>query len=396
MGTVASKERIHRDRIPKKGRLAVSPIAAIFGPNASGKTNLIEAIRLIQNMVINGHTASSVIAYAFSSNNEPTTIELEILINDRVYVYTVYMTKERIINEELSEIRANKSICLFRREVASDLTQKYHFPNLKCDERIKKFTLIGNKTATNKLFLHRCGDKNVCKEKIVCEYDHIINWFHMLFVSTKNSSRKYQPWIFDRSHKDIFRKLGDWLHDLDTGIIKIETNKNNYSWVYDKDTGITKCKTNKNIYFEKELVAICRDDSGGEVVLSGDLLSSGTIDLINFLALIIQAREKKIVFVIDEFGQNFHNDLFNSVVELFLSHCGPKTRSQFIFSTHNQSVMTQCLLRLDEMWVVEKHGNKSTLYSFVEFEGLSSRTDVAKRYRQGHLGGLPNLCQPEP
>lgn len=384
---VASKERIHRDRIPKKGRLAISPIAAIFGPNASGKTNLIEAIRLIQNMVINGHTASSVIAYAFSSNNEPTTIELEILINDRVYVYTVYMTKERIINEELSEIRANKSICLFRREVASDLTQKYHFPNLKCDERIKKFTLIGNKTATNKLFLHRCGDKNVCKEKIVCEYDHIINWFHMLFVSTKNSSTGlYLSCISDEimssliHDQSISEEFAEWLHDLDTDIIKLDL--------------ATITDPIKNIFFKtgtKELVAIHRNYAGGEVPLSVDLLSSGTKELITFLVLLMLWKNGKRVFFIDEFGQNFHNDLFKALIELCLSYCGPKTRSQLIFTTHNQSVMTQSLLRLDEMWVVEKHGNKSTLYSFVEFEGLSSRTDVAKRYRQGHLGGLPNL-----
>lgn len=375
----ASKERIHRDRLPKKRRLAISPIAAIFGPNGSGKTNLIHAIDLMQRMVLGDDRTSNVIPYVFDHNNEPTTIRLEMLINDRIYSYTVSMTQEHIISEELSEIISEKSICLFRRDVTSHFNQKYQFPHLKCDEKIKKLSLIGESTKANRLFLRVCAVKSslntsFLNQRIVSEYDDIIEWFRLLFVQPLNLSRKYQSWVYDRSYKDICKKLSNWLHDLDTGIIKIDINNN----------------------LLKHIDAICRDDSGGEVVLSKDLLSTGTIELIHFLALIVEAREKKIVLVIDEFGQNFHNDLFNAVVELFLIHCGPKTRSQLIFTTQNQSVMTQSLLRLDEMWVVEKHGNKSTLHSFVEFEGLSARTDVAKRYRQGHLGGLPTLCQPQP
>ena len=388
---VASKERIHRDRIPKKGRLAVSPIAAIFGPNASGKTNLIEAIRLIQNMVINGHTASSVIAYAFSSNNEPTKIELEMLINDRVYVYTVYMTKERIINEELSEIRANKSICLFGREVASDLTQKYHFPHLKCDERLEKFRLIGKKTETNKLFLNLCSDKigrSVIDSTLggwIWEYDDIIEWFKMLFVLNQNSFQRMLGFPFPVKLDVLY---GGKIWDMIDDPIK---SKQLAEWLYSLDTGIIRLDIGPNQFGHRELMTIYRDHTGGEVRLSADQLSSGTIELIRFLIILMQLKDKKIVLVIDEFGQNFHNDLFKALIDLCLSYCGPKTRSQLIFTTQNQSVMTQSILRLDEMWVVEKHCNKSTLYSFIEFEGLSSRTDVNKRYRQGHLGGLPNL-----
>lgn len=394
---VASKERIHRDRIPKKGRLAVSPIAAIFGPNGSGKTNLIEAIKLLQVMVIKrGETTHGVIPYAFSENNEPTTIELEMLINDRIYCYTVSMTKERIINEELSEIRSNKPICLFRREVASDLTQKYHFPNLKCDERLEKFRLIGKKTETNKLFLNLCFDqtgRSVIDKTLggwIWEYDDIIEWFKMLFVLNPNSLQRMLGFPYPVKLDVLYGgKIWDMIDDP-------TKSKKLAQWLYSLDTGIIRLDIGPNQFGHKELMTIYRDHTGGEVRLSADQLSSGTIELIRFLIILMQLRDKKIVLVIDDFGQNFHNDLFNAVVELFLSHCGPKTRSQFIFSTHNQSVMTQFLLRLDEMWVVEKHGNHSTLYSFVEFEGLSARTDVAKRYRQGHLGGLPTLYQQQP
>lgn len=374
---VASQERTHRDRIPKKGRLAVSPIAAIFGPNGSGKTNLISAIKLIQNMVIDGYLSSHVIPYAFESNNEPTTIELEMLINDRVYAYTVSMTTERIIKEELSEISSKNPICLYRREVTSDSKQKYQFPSLKCAKKIKKFSSIGEKTETNKLFLNR-----LCDKKIICEYDHIINWFRILIVSTRfylNSIDRQlmSSLIYDSA---ISEEFCDWLWKLDTGISKLDV------------APITDA-VKKNFFKAdtKELVAIHRNDAGGESPLSVDLLSSATKELISFLALLMLWVKGERVFIIDEFGQNFHNDLFKALIELCLSHCGPKTRSQLIFTTQNQSVMTQYLLRLDEMWIVEKHGNHSTLYSFVEFEGLSARTDVAQRYRQGHLGGLPNI-----
>ena len=109
---VASQERTHRDRLPKKGRLAVSPIAAIFGPNASGKTNLIAALAFIQQLVLKGpphnnETSTGVRPYALSgtTHHPHTTFELEMLINDRVYAYTVSLTTKRIIKEELSEIR---------------------------------------------------------------------------------------------------------------------------------------------------------------------------------------------------------------------------------------------------------------------------------------------------
>lgn len=403
---VASQERTHRNRLPKKGRLAINPIAAIFGPNGSGKTNLIEAIKLIQMMVLDsGTTTDSVIPYAFGSTNEPTTIELEMLINERVYAYTVSMTTERIIKEELSEISSKKPICLYSREVTSDLNQKYQFPDLKCDERIKKFNLIGNKTKTNKLFLNVCGDKSATNTlffnrtigEVICDYDDVVDWFKMIYVKSSINSlqrvisssclpdelkvlqdnRSYiqyvinDPTISEEFNPTISQEFNDWLWKLDTGIIRL-------------DIGTTKSG-------RKELVAIYRDNAGGEVPLSAELLSSGTIELLRFLVLLMQWKHEKIVLVIDELGQNFHNDLFKALIELCLSHCGPETRSQLIFTTHNQSVMTQSLLRLDEMWVFEKHGTQSTLHSFVEFKGLSARTDVAQRYRHGHLGGVPNI-----
>lgn len=374
---VASQERTHRNRIPKKGRLAISPIAAIFGPNGSGKTNLISAIKFIQDMVIYGYISSQVTPYAFDSNNEPTTIELEMLINDRVYVYTVSMTTERIIKEELSDISSKNPICLYIREVTSDFKQKYQFPSLKCAKKIKKFSSIGEKTETKKLFLNRLWDK-----KIVCEYDHIIEWFRILIVSTRlylNSINRQlmSSIIYDPAFSEQFC---EWLWELDTGISKLDV------------APITDA-VEKNFFKAdtKKLVAIHRNDAGGESPLSVALLSRATRELICFLSLLTLWVKGERVFVIDEFGQNFHNDLFKALIELCLSHCGPKTRSQLIFTTHNQSVMTQSLLRLDEMWVVEKHGNQSTLHSFVEFEGLSARTDVAQRYRHGHLGGLPTI-----
>ncbi|NDD67080.1 ATP-binding protein, partial [bacterium] len=256
-------------------------------------------------------------------------------------------------------------------------------------------------------------------EENIPDYAPIFNWFKSLVIL--NDRSEFQ--LIERLMEDtpLSRAVGRWLHELDTGIVKLGKMPHpNLTEQVESDSIAEGLKelfrknpdqkvmarlhtqgtymiepTQDGSLTASELAAIHRDDAGGEVPFPMAWLSDGSKVLIHLLPVFRLMVSRPMVLVVDELGRHFHHDLLLSLIDGFLRSCTPHTRSQLIFTTHNQSVMTQSLLRLDEMWVVEKHGNHSTLYSFVEFEGLSARTDVAKRYRQGHLGGLPTLYDPE-
>ena len=116
-----------------------------------------------------------------------------------------------------------------------------------------------------------------------------------------------------------------------------------------------------------------------------------TIDLLPAFLEMADAGSNK-VFVIDELDRSMHTLLTRSLLEKYLSGCGPLCRSQLLFTTHDVLLMDQELMRRDEMWVAERdRDGSSTLFSFSEYKDVRNDKDIRKSYLQGRLGGIPRI-----
>ncbi|NCO51304.1 MAG: ATP-binding protein, partial [Deltaproteobacteria bacterium] len=105
---VASRERQHGDRVPKLGKYQtrVLPVAAIYGGNASGKTNFFKALSFAKALVVKGTQPDSLIPVEVfrldaKGAEQPSRFAFELLIDEIIYEFSFAVTRKAILEEKL-------------------------------------------------------------------------------------------------------------------------------------------------------------------------------------------------------------------------------------------------------------------------------------------------------
>ena len=97
------------------------------------------------------------------------------------------------------------------------------------------------------------------------------------------------------------------------------------------------------------------------------------------------------VFVVDEMERSLHPTLIRKILEIFYLYSND-TPSQLIFSTHESFLMTQHLLRSDEIWLMEKNEGISSLYNIDEKFNPRYDKKLRQSYLDGSYGAIPKLA----
>src|SRR5690606_33439227 len=127
-----------------------------------------------------------------------------------------------------------------------------------------------------------------------------------------------------------------------------------------------------------------------ESFLFSDHESEGTRKLFELSPFIYEAIKYKKPIIIDEFDARFHPLLTKKILELFNSD--ENIGSQLIFTTHDTNLLSNDLLRRDQVEFVEKDKyGASHLYSLVQFKGIRNTASFEKDYIQGKYGAIPFL-----
>jgi AAA15 family ATPase/GTPase len=125
--------------------------------------------------------------------------------------------------------------------------------------------------------------------------------------------------------------------------------------------------------------------------------SSGTQRIMGLLPMLFElsgpggAAGSK-VYVVDELDRCLHTMLTKQLIEDFTSSCGPATRKQLLFTTHDLLLMDQSLMRRDEMYIAQRGTDGcSELVGLAEFDGIRFDKDLIRSYLDGRFGGIPML-----
>ncbi|WP_304703083.1 AAA family ATPase [Turicimonas muris] len=117
----AGREKNHSETVVKlkKFRLNLLPISAIFGPNASGKSNFVKAFSFLQNLIVDpSKVFVSAEPFGFrldpETKNQPTELGVDLWLNDGVYSYSLVLNKQKILNERLSFKNTSSEKILFQ------------------------------------------------------------------------------------------------------------------------------------------------------------------------------------------------------------------------------------------------------------------------------------------
>lgn len=411
LSMIASKERQHRERVPKlkKYRTSMLPVAAIYGGNASGKSNFFKALGFAKKLVVFGFRPDSLIpVQPFRLDDDcakqPARFRFELLVDETVYEFSFAVTQEAVLEEKLVHITAAGEKTLYdRREGGIVFDQSLN------KEKAHHFVFQG--TRDNQLFL-----TNSVSQKVET-FQPVYNWFkNTLTLIAPDAKFNSFERFFDEGDP-LYEKMNIALSQLDTGIahlggeiipfesirlpdevvrkISEESPKNLPLSLHNGSFGDRFLITReKDDLIAKKLVTYHRKANGEDVRFNLRHESDGSqriIDLIPaFLELTDEAMSR--VYVIDELDRSLHTLLTRKLLETYLSSCGESTRAQLLLTTHDVLLMDQDLLRRDEMWVAERDASgSSTLFSFSEYKDVRSDKNIRKSYLQGRLGGIPRL-----
>lgn len=404
---IASRERQHGERVPKLGKYQtrVLPIAAIYGGNASGKTNFFEALYFAKTLVVKGSGIDSLIPIEpFRLDDEgtdrPSRFAFELLINETIYEFSFAVTRKTVIEERLVVITTTSEKVLYDRR-----DEAINFDASLAKDMFLKFAFEG--TRDNQLFLTNSVSQKVDKFRPV--YD----WFKDTLNLVAPDSR-FEPFdqFLDEEHP-LYSAMNEMLQRLDTGIAHLGSEEVPFENIpfpgpiktqlqEELEEGETVRSINPHFVITREdgeliakkMVSFHPKSNGTEAKFEIHQESDGSqriIDLLPaFLDLSVQTPPK--VYIIDEIDRSLHPLLIWQLLETYLANCSTGTRTQLLLTTHNVMLMDQQLLRRDEMWVAERDRfGVSSLFSFSEYKDVRYDKDLRKSYLQGRLGGIPRI-----
>lgn len=408
---VASRERQHGNRISrvKKYQMRVLPVAAVYGGNASGKTNFFKALSFAKNLVSKGTQPDGLIPVEpcrIDSNGTtmPSRFVFELLINEKVYEFRFAVTRKAVLEEKLTEISSVNERVLYER-IGKDM---YFEKTLKKDQFLN-FAFQG--TRDNQLFLTNSVNQKVNNFKA------IYGWFRDDLVLIAPDSR-FEPFEqFIQEDHPLYVTMNQMLPKLDTGIAHLGGEDVPFdnlplpeSLRVKLQEDVTEGKTVRLLtdpmaerfaitrkdgeLTAKKLVTYHQQQDGHEVKFEMRQESDGSQRVIDLLPAFLSAAatDSSKVYVIDELDRSLHTLLTQQLLEGYLSCCGADTRSQLLFTTHDVLLMDQKLFRRDEMWIVERTlQGESSLVPFSEYKDVRYDKDIRKSYLQGRLGGIPRI-----
>lgn len=407
---VATRERQHGKRVPKIGKYATRllPVAAIYGGNASGKTNFFKAIHFMRNLVVKGTQPDGLIPVDpfrldTSSLDQPARFVIELLIEETIYEFAVVLNSATILEERLTLIGSASEKSLYER----------HGDQIRFDTGLKNNAFLNfafQGTRDNQLFL-----TNAVSQKVE-NFRPVYDWFKDTLALVAPDSR-FEPFeqFLDDAHP-LYATMNERLPELDTGIVKLggevipfdslvlpaALRTMLHEKVKEGDTVRLLSEKNdrclvtrkKGELVAQKLISFHPMNDGTQAKFEMWQESDGSQRVIDLLPafLSLAAKDSNRVFVIDELDRSLHTLLTRCLLENYLSTCATETRSQLLFTTHDMLLMDQDLLRRDEMWVAQRNElGISTLTPFSDYKDVRYDKDIRKSYLQGRLGGIPKL-----
>ena len=383
----ATSLKEHEYNIVKMDQVNVLKVAAIYGANASGKTNVLQAFDYMKKRILvsDDSKKNSPIdednVYSFMINNEPISLEVEILAkNNKIYKYGFDVLKDSIVSEWLYIKKINKFYSIFERE-KNNVT-------MKSNNKISGLANIDGRT----LFLNIYSKIDKDNEDFNNVYDWFVNSNYLDlgnprfedFINTRISLKI----LGDEKYK---KELLRFIKTFDYGIEGIKTTPNSLEEVH-----------NNNRVVKVELIH--RGENNELKALPLELESNGTRKMFHLFDFFMDALRNGMVLFIDELDAKLHPLLTRYIINLFHNSETNIGNGQLIYSTHDTVNLNKDTFRRDEIWFIEKNRyGVSEMYALSDYilddedgnnkSSKKVRNDATynKDYLTGRYGAIPVL-----
>ncbi|MBN3921973.1 ATP-binding protein [Nostoc sp. NMS4] len=368
--------------------------AAIYGANASGKSNLATALGFMKWFMINSskETQSTekigVERFKLSTETEakPSFFEIVFFMNGKRYRYGFEATLDKVVSEWLFYVPKSKETKLFERKLDKISVSKTY----KADG-------IQQKTRHNALFLSVSAQFNVqIAEKIL---DWLANRVKLVSALDDSGYQGYTvSCLMNDENKDeiiqLIKKLDLGFDDVKVEESEVTVDSLLLEFPDEINNFILKSPRNKVISIQ---TMHRKFDDKGNIISTKELFnlnnqeSEGTQKVFSLAGPLVDTLKNGKVLIIDEFDARIHPLISRAIVELFNSNETNASNAQLIFMTHDTNLLNNKLFRRDQIWFTEKNRYGATdLYSLAEYK-IPDNASFESDYIQGRYGAIPYI-----
>jgi AAA15 family ATPase/GTPase len=377
----------------------------IYGANASGKSNLINAVEFLRQFwfssVDTKDEETGIIPFLLDdiSKNEPSEFSITFYPDSKKHIYSLVINNQQVIEEKLVYYPTIQPLEIFSRTLKGNMSEIIFNKKFKIGSAAKKE--IAAKCLVNMSLFAAYNKVNVS----IPEIETVASWMKAQFLQSVLPGidlEKYTESVLvkDATIKDYILKF---LSNADFNITNIKTTLEDkivpddfISFVINSDFPIEekeRIKKEKTIQIPKTQFTHRITNDKGELKdyeLSGDLQSDGTLRTMGISGVFKKTIESDSFVAIDEIESSLHPRLVEYLLEQFLKQ---SIHSQLLVTTHYDGLLEEeDLLRNDNIWFTSKKNDGSTeLYSLSDFKGINRITSLQKAYRYGKFGAIPNI-----
>lgn len=353
--------------------------SAIFGANASGKSNLIFGLRILLGIIENSATWTEdkkilgYLPYKLSADSETaaTLFELEFIdLSNIKFYYSLEYNQNQILNESLDFYPNGVKANLFKRIEKNDWKSIAFGKNYTGG--IKQLPFFKNQS-----YLSVAG-RSAGAPQIIRDVYYFLTK-HIICISTHAPTP--------------YHKISQGYNDLPA----LQTIASAFipNIGINADALIVKEVKNHDPTIEStyDLYVQRKSDEGKIVEFKYHDESDGTRHLIELLPLLSVAFLKRFILVVDELDSSLHCELAILLIKIFNDPALNKHGSQLIFTSHNLQLMDKEIFTKEQIWFADKVGKKTKIYSLADFDSSTVKNDspFRKWYMHGKFGALPEV-----
>lgn len=375
---IANSNKELNDNYVEIGGNKVLKSAAVYGANASGKSNLFEILARVVSMLSSSNSVDinaklPLIPFKFDKDsvNKPSEFEIKFILDETRYVYGFIADKDKIYDEYLYYYPNGRETKIF------DRTNINEYSYTQKDEKILRE--IEDKNAQNKFFLATATNWNFDKTKAA--YDFLTNGIEPCNDLNALKNTAYKAYEANPDHLKDFAI--DFLQKADFNIEDYQISKVEMP---------RELLANMPEFIAEKLKSyqVLFKHKNSDNFLSINEESLGTQMIFAFIPFLAAGLKNKKVLIIDELDKSLHPFLVQYIVEIFNDAEINKNGSQLIFNTHDTNLLDLNILRRDQIWFTEKNSEtgESDLYSLSDFS-VRKQENVEKGYMLGRYGAVP-------
>lgn len=355
---------------------------AIYGANASGKSNIIKAIRACVQMIFESHNYNENTVFAFTpfkfgGVGKPSRFYIRFLIEGVEYEYSFTLTKTEIITEELYYYPVGRKKLVFTRDERKGPDKKdiYEFRSA-----IRRPMDVAGNTSKKTLFVSRASqmDRDVAKD--------VFRYFNERFILNYFGYNSYSIESLLNDNKDLILKV---LKAADSDIVDIRSQHELRSLTTAVFDPLSNQLLSRDDIQKPQLKITTFHRNNPEVPFDFySEESSGTQEFFHMMLTILNIIKGNKILLIDEISMGLHVNLVEYILNLFHQ----SESAQLIFSTHNTNLLNMRKLRKDQVYFINKRDDGSSdLYSLFDFKDFRENMDAEKAYLQGRFDAIPYI-----